>query len=373
LTGTENPLGGIQVLDLGRFPPTAYCSRLLAQQGADVCRVDTPGSDPALFGIGTGLGAAKRSIALDARHPRRNEVLRKLCDWADVVVENSRPGELEERGFGYPQASEEHPELIWCSITGFGQDGPYARWPGHDLTYTAHSGLLGALESEMPWHPQMMLSVPLGAVMAVVGIVSALYSRHATGRGCQLDISLSESATWVLSGFDAMINSSGFSIPTSPDRRLYRCGDDRYVSVTAADPRSWEALCTGLGLDDLAKRRIPGEEWPETTERLAEVFSRRSAAAWVADLGPRGAAVGAVNFGSDLPGDPQVQARRSLIDVDGVLVPTNPIRTGSDPEGIGQPPVGVPAVGEHTRSVLLEAGYGSPEIDRLMAEGVVSE
>jgi alpha-methylacyl-CoA racemase len=373
LTGAESPLGGIRVLDLGRFPPSAYCTRLLAQQGAEVWRVDAPGSDPAMFGLGTGLGAAKRSIALDTRHPRRNEILRKLCDWADVVVENSRPGDLDERGFGYRQASQEHRELVWCSITGFGQDGPYALWPGHDLTYTAHSGLLGALESEMPWHPQMMLSVPMGAVMAVVGIVSALYSRHATGQGCQLDISLSESATWVLSGFDALINGGGFSIPASPDRRLYRCGDDRYVSVAAADPRTWEALCTGLGLDDLAKRRIPVDEWPEATERVAEVFSRRSAAEWVADLGPRGAAVGPVNFGSDLLADPQVQARRSLVDVDGVVVPANPIRTASDPDGSSSGPIGVPRVGEHTRMILLAAGVSSPEVDRLIDEGVVSE
>ena len=189
MTGAHSPLDGIRVLDLGRFPPSAYCTRLLAQQGAEVCRVDAPGSDPAMFGIGSGLGASKRSIALDSRHPRRNEVLRKLCDWADVVVENSRPGDLDERGFGYLQASEEHLELVvvfdhrvrpgWAL---------HALWPGHDLTYTAHSGLLGSLESEMPWHPQMMLSVPMGAVMAVVGIVSTLYSRSAAGQGCKLDI-----------------------------------------------------------------------------------------------------------------------------------------------------------------------------------------
>ena len=372
MTGTHSPLDGIRVLDLGRFPPSAYCTRLLAQQGAEVCRVDAPGSDPAMFGIGSGLGASKRSIALDSRHPRRNQVLRKLCNWADVVVENSRPGDLDERGFGYLQASEDHPELVWCSITGFGQDGPYALWPGHDLTYTAHSGLLGSLESEMPWHPQMMLSVPMGAVMAVVGIVSALYSRSAAGQGCRLDISLSESATWALSGFDALINGGGFSIPLSPDRHLYRCGDDRYVSVAAADPRTWEALCTGLGLDDLAKRRISAEDWPETTARIARVFSRRSAADWVADLGPRGAAVGPVNVGSDLLDDPQVRARRSLVDVDGVVVPANPIRTGSDSNG-SKGHIGVPRVGEHTRMVLLAAGVSAAEVDRLVDEGVVSE
>lgn len=366
----DRPLNGIRVLDLGRFPPTAYCTQILAQQGADVVRVDSRGADPALFGIGTGLAAGKRSVALDSRHPLRNEVLGRLVEWADVVVENSRPGELEERGFGYSHAARKKPAVIWCSMTGFGQDGPFALWPGHDLTYTAHSGLLAALESEMPWHPQMMLSVPLGAMMAAIGISSALYQRQATGRGCQLDISLSEAATWVLTGFDALINGAGSRIPTSPDRRIYRCSDDRYVSVAAADPRSWRALCIGLGLEDLAERRVERDEWPAVTDRLAEVFARRTAVEWVEDLGPRGAAVGPVNSGTDLASDPQVRARRSLVDIAGVTVPSNPIR--SSVAGNGDDRVNVPpAVGQHTRSVLLEAGFSDAEIATLIEEKVV--
>jgi alpha-methylacyl-CoA racemase len=370
-TGTAGPLAGIRVLDLGRFPPTAYCTRLLAQQGADVCRVDTPGADPAMFGVGVGLSAGKRSVAVNLRHSRGNDVLRRLAGWADVLVENSRPGELDQRGFGYSHAAEEYPRLVWCSISGFGQGGPYALWPGHDLTYTAHSGLLAALESELPWHPQMMLSVPLGAMMAAFGILSALHSRQATGRGCQLDISLSESATWLLSGFDALINGPGFRIPQSPDRRLYRCRDDRYVSVAAADPRTWTALCTGLGLEDLVDRRPAAEEWPEVTERLARVFGQRTAAEWVAELGPQGAAVGPVNAGTDLPADPQLEARRSLIDIDGVVVPGNPIKIGS--EGVSSPAPRFPVVGQHTRTMLLEAGYSSTDVEALVADGVVSE
>jgi alpha-methylacyl-CoA racemase len=369
--GTGGPLAGIRVLDLGRFPPTAYCTRLLAQQGADVCRVDSPGADPAAFGVGVGLSTGKRSVALNIRHSRGNEVLRRLAGWADVLVENSRPGELDQRGFGYSHAAEEYPGLVWCSISGFGQAGPYALWPGHDLTYAAHSGLLVALESEVPWHPQMMLSVPLGAMMATVGILSALHSRQSTGRGCQLDISLSESATWLLSGFDALINGPGFRIPESPDRRLYRCRDDRYISVAAADPRTWAALCTGLGLEDLVDRRPAAEEWPEVTARLARVFAERPAAEWVAELGPQGAAVGPVNAGTDLPADPQVEARRSLVDIDGVVVPSNPIRIGSE---AGSPPTpSAPEVGQHTRSVLLDAGYSAADVDALVAEGVVGE
>jgi alpha-methylacyl-CoA racemase len=370
-TGTAGPLAGIRVLDLGRFPPTAYCTRLLAQQGADVCRVDSPGADPALFGVGVGLSAGKRSVAVNLRHSRGNEVLRRLAGWADVLVENSRPGELDQRGFGYSHAAEEYPRLVWCSISGFGQGGPYALWPGHDLTYTAHSGLLAALESDMPWHPQMMLSVPLGAMMAAVGILSALHSRLSTGRGCQLDISLSESATWLLSGFDALINGPGFRIPESPDRRLYRCRDDRYISVAAADPRTWAALCTGLGLEDLVDRRPVAEEWPEVTARLAKVFAERPAADWVAELGPKGAAVGPVNAGTDLQADPQLEARQSLVDLDGVIVPSNPIKIGLD--AVNPPAPRAPVVGQHTRGVLLEAGYSSTDVNALVAEDVVSE
>lgn len=367
----RGPLAGIRVLDLGRLPPTAYCTRLLAQQGADVCRVDSPGSDPAMFGIGVGLGAGKRSIAVDGRHPGANEVLMRLAGWADAIVENSRPGEMDQRGFGYSHASRQYPALIWCSITGFGQDGPYAMWSGHDLTYTAHSGLLTALEADVPWHPEMMLSVPFGGIMAAVGIISALYSRQVSGQGCKLDISLSESATWVLSGADALINGGGFSIPASPDRRLYRCHDDRYVSVAAADPRTWEALCIGVGLEDLAKKRCAPDEWSSVTDRLAKAFAERPAAEWVEELGPRGAAVGPVNFGTDLAEDPQVRARRGLIDIGGVAIPANPVRiegSGKEDEAPGPPP----SVGEHSRSLLREAGYGEEDIDSLLAEGVVS-
>lgn len=378
------PLAGIRVLDLGRFPPTAYCTALLAQQGADVCRVDAPGSKPGGAGIGVGLSARKRSVALDPRHPRRNEVLRRLAGWADVLVENSRPGDMDRRGFGYSHAAEELPRLVWCSITGFGQDGPYATWSGHDITYAAHSGYLAALDSDLPWHPEMMISVPVGAMMAAAGISSALYARSVSGKGCQLDISLSEATTWLLSGFDSIINGAGFRIPASPSRRLYGCADGKYVSVAADDPRTWAALCNGLGMADLADQRVPREDWEKTTARIAEVFLRRPAAEWVAELGPAGAAIGPVNAGPDLASDPQVVARGGLVDVGGVSVPANPIRTStpvadvagpgrSGGAGGGATGVEPPAVGQHTRAILLEAGFSSEEIEDLLEEGVIGE
>ena len=366
-------LDGVRVLDLTRLPPGAYCTVLLADLGADVVRVEPPGSNPMMGGVGVGLSRGKRSIALDLRHERGNEVLRRLAAWADVVVENNNPGQLESRGFGYRQAAEADPSLIWCSITGFGQDGPYAQWSGHDLTYTAHSGLLAAINPKLLWHPQMVLAVPLGAMMAATGIVAALYERQRTGKGGQIDISLAESASWLLAGTEGDLVGPPRGIPASPDRHLYRCSDGKYLTTAAAEPRTWRALCAGLGLDDLAEARPGGDDRDATRDRMAAIFATRPAAEWVAELGPRGAAVGMVHEASDLRSDPHVQARKSLIEVDGVLVPASPIRR-RDLNGpvTEQTPAGSPSVGGATHEVLAAAGYTEQEIKELESDGVVA-
>jgi alpha-methylacyl-CoA racemase len=369
---SAGPLAGIKVLDLGKFPPTAYCTQMLVQLGAEVCRVDSPGSNPVMFGQGTGLSAGKRSVALDQRHERGGEILRRLAGWADVVVENERPGVMDKRGFGPKVALAENAALIWCSMTGFGQDGPYADWSGHDLSYTAYSGLLEGLNSNLPWHPESMLSVPLGALMAVIGITSALHERNATGSGKHLDISLAESCTWLLTGFEGLLNGAGFRIPASPDRRLYECGDGRFISVAAADKRTWAALCAGLGLDDLAEgmpNPMKPDTWPAAYERLAAVFATKPAAEWVAHLGPTGAAVGPVYAPDELAGDPHAKARHALVDVEGTLVPANPVRVTGD---VVTSRTGAPAVGADTRAVLLAAGYAETELDDLVAAGAVA-
>ena len=152
-TGEAQALSDVKVLDLTRFPPGAYCTVLLADLGADVVRIDSPGANTMFFGVGTGIGRGKRSIAIDLRHPDAGDVLRRLVAWADVVVDNARPGTLDERGYGPNRATEDHPSLVWCSITGYGQDGPYADWAGHDLTYLAHSGMLAGINPALPWHP----------------------------------------------------------------------------------------------------------------------------------------------------------------------------------------------------------------------------
>jgi alpha-methylacyl-CoA racemase len=193
LTESTLALAGVTVLDLTRRPSGGFCTVLLADLGATVIRVESP--KRRVFAGPIGPNRGKDSVAVDLRHPRGHEALRRLVAHADILIENMRPGAMDERGFGYAQAAAEFPRLIWCSVSGSGQDGPYAQWSGHDLAFAANPGLPSALNPELPWNPQLILATPMGALMASVGILAALLERDRTGVGCQLDINLSESAS----------------------------------------------------------------------------------------------------------------------------------------------------------------------------------
>lgn len=373
--GSLRPLAGVRVLDLTRFPPGAYCTIQLADLGAEVIRVEPPkaAGQPSLVVNQVGLSRAKRSITLEMRTPEGLGVLSRLLESCDVVVDNARPGDLDAVGLGPTRARREHPSLIWCSITGFGQDGPAARWAGHDLTYVAQSGLLGAVSRDQPWHPAAMLSVPVGAMAAVSGILTALYHRERTGAGAHLDISLAESALWLLSGSSAVLAGEATAIPVNPGRRLYRCADGEFITVAAAEPRTWAALCDALDVSDLVEMVKPtGDDVERVTSALAERFATRPARDWVDDLGPLGAAVGPVNRGRDIVTDPQHVARQATVRVGDTDVPANPVRLRDGAGRVTTTDVTPPGlVGADTDAVLAAAGYTADEISSLREQAVI--
>jgi alpha-methylacyl-CoA racemase len=366
------PLSDVTVLDLTRLPPGGFATVLLADLGADVIRVESPKGRH--YDGPIGLNRGKRSVAVDLRHPRGQEVLRRLAAHADVLVENERPGAMDERGFGYSHAAVEVPGLVWCSISGYGQDGPYAGWSGHDLSFAAHSGLLASLGPELPWEPQMILPIPVGALMACVGILAALRERARTGLGTQLDISLSESATWLLSSMDGAVGPAGpRRIPDGPDRRVYACADGTWIAVTSAEPRTWNALCDGLGLLDLRDTVHRWDDPAAIGERIAAVFRTRPAPDWVAELGPLGASVVRVNRGPDVAADPHATARGVLQQVGNSLVPRSPVRV-RDEKGERAPAQTFPPppVGADTDAVLGAAGFDQAELGELRECGAIS-
>jgi alpha-methylacyl-CoA racemase len=217
-----------------------------------------------------------------------------------------------------------------------------------------------------------MLSVPLGAIMAAMGVLGAIIERGKTGKGCQIDVSLAEAAGWLLSGEDGNLTMDPQFIGVAPGRRLYECGDGEFISVAAAEPRTWENLCNAMGLGDLVEEVYPaGARADEVTQRLADVFRTRPAHEWVDELGPLGTAVGAVNRGRQIVDDPHNAARGSTVDVAGTMVPRSPVRL-RDTDGprtttAVAPP---PEPGADTDDVLAEVGYSPEEIAQLRDAGV---
>jgi len=368
------PLAGIRVLDFTAVPPGGACTTLLADLGADVIRIEPPalkGKPSTIFGQ-VAISRGKRSMTLDQRNPKAPEILLRLAASADIIVENSRPGVMEKRGFGYSHARDVNPRIIWCAMTGFGQDGPNAGHGGHDLNYIAHSGLLGALTSDRDWHPGISLALQLGALNAVIAVEGALLQRHTTGEGAFIDLSFSEAATWFLGCGMNPLAESPFAIPVTPDRRLYACADGRHVAIACSEPRNWKVLCEQLGVPEFTDQLHKWSDAAAVAQRLADIFATRSAKDWVDLLAPLGAAVTLLNHGAQLCEDPHVLARQSVIEVAGVPVPASPIRIVA-PDGshsltsMGAPP----NVGDDTADVLRDAGFEPAEIEELAAEGII--
>lgn len=370
------PLSGIRVLDFTNLPPGSSAAVMLADLGAEIIRVEPPkgkgkGKPSTVFGQ-VAMSRARKSICVDWRRPKGLALLHKLIAGFDVVLENALPGTMEERGFGYAQAKELNPRLIWCSITGFGQSGPYAQHAGHDLSYVAHSGLLDALAPGLPWHPAQSLAVQAGGLIAVIAVQGALALREKTGVGAFVDTSLTEAAGWLMTCLINPLSEHLYRLTPTPDRRLYACSDGRFVAVASAEPRTWKALCDGLGLPQLESALHDAARAEECETALAQAFVGRTAQEWVDLLAPGGAAVAPVNSASDFLTDPHATARGSYATCDGVTIPANPVRisTVEDGKPITRLQGGV-SVGQHTSEVLLAAGLSQAEITRLEADGIV--
>jgi crotonobetainyl-CoA:carnitine CoA-transferase CaiB-like acyl-CoA transferase len=361
--------------------PGAFATLLLADLGADVCKVEGPGFGDGMRFLYGGFEAAhvalnrgKRSMTLDLRKDGSADVLRRLVCGADVVVESHRPGALDAQGMGYEQLREENPRLVWCSITGFGQEGPHKHAPGHDITYLGWAGVLSRLAASdvRPTPPQLTVSLPMGALMAVTGILAAVAQRDVTGHGSFVDASLGDAALWMLSEDVARAASApGPDWGNMAGRAVYECADGRSVTVAATEPKSWAALCAALGLDDLTSHRH-GVDEPATIARLADEFATKPASEWLANPGFAGG-VGPMHTPADLLDDAHADARGAIASVDGTStrVVANPLRMNGPDGRTGSALTAAPELGQHTDEVLSEAGYSVAEIDALRADGIV--
>ncbi|MGE0309483.1 MAG: CaiB/BaiF CoA transferase family protein, partial [Acidimicrobiia bacterium] len=289
------PLAHLKVLDLTRMYPGAFGTLLLADLGADVVKVEGPGAGDGMRSLAApgefnpshvALNRGKRSLGLDLRSPHAADTLKRLVRWADVVTESHKPDQLDKLGLGYEVMSAQNPRLVWCSLTGFGDFGPNAQQPGHDLTYVGYSGLLSRLSVGPTEAYNTHLSLPMAGMMAAIGILAAVAERDRTGKGTRLDVNMCDAALWTLSDeLTRATRGPAKGWGTFVSRNVYTCADGRQVTVTSTEPKAWKLLIEALDLPELAGFRLGVDDGDAATALIAERIATTPAAAWVASPG----------------------------------------------------------------------------------------
>jgi len=341
----NQPLAGIRVVDLSRYLPGPFCTLQLAWLGADVTVIErAPGGDPMRLvppigssGVSlasTSLLQGKESMLLDFAIEHDREAARDLLSGADVVVEGFRPGVATRLGFGYDELAIENPALVYCSLTGYGQTGPWAQVPGHDANYEAVSGLLARTGTpHAPQVPALPFADLAGGSLAATAICAALVAAQVTGSGSHIDISLTEAAlAWQAHALPAAATADatrqgGLLSGALATYRVYRCAGETFVAVAPIESKFFARLCELLGLDDLTSRQYDPSAQGDICRQLEAVFLTRTADEWHDLLAVEETCVTRVYEGDSFTSHPQHAARKSLRELPddpGTFVPASP-------------------------------------------------
>jgi alpha-methylacyl-CoA racemase len=381
------PLDGVRILDLTRLLPGSYCTLLLADLGADVVKVEEPGrgdyirwAPPLVNGVGAAhraLNRGKRSVSIDLKAIGGPDALRRLVRGADALVESFRPGVMDRLGLGFNLLAELNPRLVYCAITGYGQDGPYRDRAGHDIDYLGYAGILGATgpREGPPVLPSVQIGDFGGGMAAALGLLAGLRHADATGKGRFVDVSMLDVAvswtgvlmSWYLATGDVPGRGSMPLTGGLACYRTYRCADGRFLAVGALEPQFWRTLCLRLGLPELVDDHLAPDRQEEMARRLAGVFESRPRRDWVADLAELEACVAPVNDAAEALLDPHVRHRGLVAETGGHPVGPGPAIRAGGPAALRP----APALGEHTDQVLGEAGVTAAEIAALRRGGAL--
>lgn len=386
---------GLKILDLTRLLPGAFCTQMFADYGADVLKIEQPGSgdynrqfaplakkESGSFLL---LNRNKRSMTLNLKSEEGRAIFRRLAKQADVVVEGFRPGVMNRLGLDHDVLAADNPRLVYCAISGFGQDGPYARKTGHDLNYLGYAGalpLFGTPETG-PIVPGLSIAdVGGGSLMAAFGILAALAAREKTGKGQFVDVSMTDglvawlcyhAADHLFAGVQPRGGVQHF-IGGAPCYNVYRCSDDRCITLGIIEAHFWHDFCALIGRPDLESQQWPvGEAASRQFEQLREVFASRTSDHWVETLAARDIPVSPVNTMEEAFDDPQLAHREMLqyIDhpVEGRIPQLGfPIKFSATPGSLRTAP---PTLGQHTKEVLSSLNYGDEDVAALAKAGVI--
>lgn len=387
------PLSSLRILDLSRLLPGPYCSMFLSDFGAEVIKIEEPRQgdyvrwfDPKVddnSAIFHSLNRNKKSVTLNLKSQKGKEIFKELAETADIVIESFRPGVMDKLGIGYKELKKINNKIIYCAITGYGQDGPYSQMPGHDINYLSYAGLLG-LQGEanrLPISPSVQIAdIGGGAQMATIGILIALQARNKTGEGQFVDISMTDGViSWMQSFFsDYFVNQE---VPERGKIMLgggkacyfvYETADKRHLSVGALEEKFWEVFCQEIGVPYLIPRlNDPYEGQQEMIQEIGSVIKNKTLKEWTSIFEGKDACVAPVLNLDEVLEDPQIQHRGMIaekqLDTKSIKQLGVPIRLSQTPGGIKN---NAPGIGEHNNEIFSSLGYSVDEIGHLEREGI---
>lgn len=346
-------LKSIRVLDFTRLYPGPLCTMMLADLGADVIKVEAPEGEwgRLMSHAFEQLNRNKRSLTLDLRKQEAIDMIRKLLTQTDILVESFRPGVMQRFGLDFESLQELYPRLIYCSISGYGQSGPWARRPGHDLNYISLAGVIKPHDTDRCAIPVVQIADTMGAFQAITSILAALIQRQKTGTGQFLDISLLDGALMM----NLLPESHQYLTGKLACYNIYRTADDRYLAVALLESKFWKRFCRKMDLPDFSDLQFQ-ENQAGMVELLGERFAQKSLQHWLHYFKDEDVCITPVQTFEEAQ-DSDYARQRGLF-ADGLL------KTSF----VESPPnKRAPHLGEHTREILEESGYTSQQIDEFIA------
>ncbi len=375
-------LTGITVIDLSRMLPGPYCSMILADHGARVIAIE----DKKYKAEGLFLSPIYRNkehITLDLKTSEGRKIFEQLVKKADVILEGFRPGVVARLGVDYESVIKINPKIVYCSISGYGQNGPYSDRVGHDVNFLAASGLLDLMGEKncAPSIPCTQFADIAGGGSAVTGILLALYGREKSGKGQYIDISMTDAMVSFLSVPLYIYQLTG-QLPIRSDYMLshryacyntYETADNRYLSIGAVENRFWKILCETLNVPKYAPLQLDENMREEIIEFMRKTFKAKSLAQWEQILNPLDICWGPVRNIEEVLTDPHIRGRGMVVDIEEkegkkMQILGVPVKLSQTPGSIRTPPV---QFGESTDDVLSELGYSKDQIKKLEKKGII--
>lgn len=386
------PLAGIKILDLSRMAPGPFCTMLLADLGAEVIKIEQPGFgivpldvDEETWAAYYALDRNKRSIILNLKTKEARQVFYKLVETSHVVLEGFSPGVVKRLDIDYETVGRINPEIIYCSLSGYGQDGPYRDLPGHDINYIAVAGALSAMgirkgRSAVPLN--LLGDYAGGGLQAAFAIAVALHARERTGRGQFIDVAMVDGVISLLA-WEASVFFAGGGVPKWGDTPLtgampcyyvYGTKGGEHIAIGCTEVESWHNLCRALEREDLIPYQFAaGKEKEEVVSQLGQIFLTKTRDEWFQLLAPKDISIAPVLNFDEVFSDPHVLHRRMVLEVDHPkLGKVKQVGIGVKfSETPGEIRNTAPLPGQHTEEILKELGYSQDDIYGLSDIGAI--